>query len=57
MDYAKKLERIHKRMLELNDEATYTKGQDQEFYGRIEEELEELAQEAEEVRFKRSKGL
>lgn len=57
MDYAKELERIHKRMLELNDEATYTKGQDQEFYDGIEEELEELAQEAEEVRFKRSKGL
>lgn len=57
MKYVEELERIQKRMLELNDEATYTKGQDQEFYDRIEEELEELAEARNEIRLRRSKGL
>ena len=57
MNYKEEINKINKKMLELNDKATYTKGVDQEFYDEIEEELESLVNKREQLRLLRSKGL
>ena len=57
MNYAEEVKRIQDRMLELNDKATYTKGQDIEFYDEIEEELEALGEELYELIKRRARGL